>query len=123
MRVGVCAGVFMCVCVCIVSMRGVVCTICFALLLEYSPQIHIQPSGSVELHGATRKVVKSYDVLRKLVASGDRRCIKAGSAPQASPKSHTVLTLHISITDKDLSDGNDSRSAKLHFVVLAGAVL
>jgi hypothetical protein len=83
-------------------------------------QVHLAADGSVSLHGATRKIVKSYEALKKIVTVGNKRRIMAGSGSAASTKSHTVLTLHLAITDKDLSDGNDSRSAKLHLVVLAG---
>jgi hypothetical protein len=105
-------------------------------------------NGVSEVHGATRKVVRSYDALQQIILKGNKRrvmdksgdvgsiagmvavCfpefmpgafVSAGSALQAEePRSHTVLTLYISITDNDLSDGNESRSSKLHLVDLAG---
>ena len=38
-----------------------------------------------------------------------------------SSRSHAVLTLYVTITDTDDSDGNDSRAAKLHLIDLAGS--
>ena len=86
------------------------------------PRIRQTPAGEIVLDGVTRRVVHSYESLAKFLAEGTKRRTTASTNMNAvSSRSHAILTLHVVVTDNDLSDGNDSRRAKLHLVDLAGS--
>lgn len=87
------------------------------------PRIRQTPAGEIVLDGTTRAPIRSYEALAKLlVEGGTRRTTAATKMNATSSRSHAVLTLHITVTDTDDTDGvNESRKAKLHLVDLAGS--
>jgi len=87
------------------------------------PRIRQTPAGEIVLDGTTRAPIRTYEALAKLLAEGGTRRTTAATKMNAtSSRSHAVLTLHITVTDTDDTDGvNESRKAKLHLVDLAGS--
>jgi hypothetical protein len=86
------------------------------------PQVRQRPNGEVYVDGVNRAVLKSWDTLASLLNEGNsRRTVGSTNMNATSSRSHAILTLYVTISDSDASDGDDSRRAKLHLVDLAGS--